>query len=576
VDSPNREARDAVTPGKVILDIAKRFDDPSGAGFIGHELLRVGPPSSPAGAAQSGRILMEAGLLDEAEALYSAMERSFSRHPSGFIGLAQVAMRRKSWSEALTRWDGIFAAFGGVRNAFWLSGRALVLFELGRRQESTAIHADLLREFPDEPAAYAGLAQIALRERRWLDALSHLDGILARFSDHGAADGWRATRATVLLEVGQAAEAEAAAKAVVEKAPGLESALLALLRVYIHTGRPEAAWQLLNRSPFRTIQTIALSERRLDVLIRLQRHDAARAIFEQRLRDAQRAEVLASLFSFVPALYHGLDRRRIWNILLQRLGDVRKGSSLCDRASLHILQARLQLALRDPNGVVATMRDLTECEHLGENGEALHRVSAVLNDPRFPDFAKPKVFGIGLSRTGTTSLAAALASLGFHTLHWLNPLTYEVISDDDFPIFDAFTDTPISANFEDLYQRFPNSKFIFTTRNLEDWVRSMSGLFSGQFGMSDFDQIKAELSESMHGSEYTSINRKLYFDHESYRDAFEAYEQRVRRFFRDKPAGRFLELNIFAGDGWPELCAFVGREAPSIPFPWENRMPARS
>jgi hypothetical protein len=51
------------------------------------------------------------------------------------------------------------------------------------------------------------------------------------------------------------------------------------------------------------------------------------------------------------------------------------------------------------------------------------------------------------------------------------------------------------------------------------------------------------------------------------------YDQRVRLFFRDKPKERFLVFDVFAGHGWPELCAFLGAEPPAIPFPFENRAP---
>jgi hypothetical protein len=95
--------------------------------------------------------------------------------------------------------------------------------------------------------------------------------------------------------------------------------------------------------------------------------------------------------------------------------------------------------------------------------------------------------------------------------------------------------------------------------------------------MYDFDEIKAAMADPKtlrYGTEFRNINLSLYFNHDSYREAFDAHEQRVRRFFQDKPTDRLLELNIFAGDGWPELCVFLGKDVPSIPFPWENREPS--
>ena len=520
---------------------------------------------------------MEAGLVDESEALYLAMARSFPRHPGGFVGLAHVAMQRKNWHEAMTCWDRVLTEFDGLRNPFWRTGRALVLFELGRLNEAKAIVADVLLDFPDEPPGHVALAQLALRQRYWPESLIRCDEVLARFGDQAGAATWKVMRASALLQLGRAAEAEAMVKDVVERAPGSVGALLLLLWVFTTTGRPEAALSALESSPFREIDGPPLVERRLDLLIRLKRFDEAGAIFASILSRADRPDLLGSLFAFVPMLYDGHERQRIWTVLRERARAIRNRLSSRDRVPLGVLDARIRLALRDRDGVISAIRDLAEWPHLGEHGEALRRVATVLSEPRYPDYTKPKIFGIGLSKTGTTSLAAALTLLGFSTLDWLNPLTRELISDDDLPVFDAFTDAPVSARFEFFYYLYPNSKFIFTTRPFEGWVTSISRHWRRHYAMADFDEIKMAMAETNtfhYGVEYRNIYRSLYFNYDSYRDAFEAHERRVRRFFQDKPADRFLELNIFAGDGWPKLCAFLGRDMPSVPYPWENRQPS--
>lgn len=565
-----------VSPANIILEAAKRFQDRWGAeSFFGRELLREVPVSSATEASRCGGLLMEAGLVDEAEALYLAMVQSFPDHPSGFVGLAQVARRRENWTEALERWDSILAAFDGVRNASWLSARAMVLFELGRSQEAADILADLMREFPDNPSGYVGRAQLALRQRFWQVALDRCNEILSRFGDHAGADDWRLIRVGALLELGRATEAETILRDAVDRAPGSVAALLRLLRVYATTGRPEVALQLLETSPLREIESSALVERRLEILIRLNRIDEAGATFERLLGSARRPEVLSSLFAFVPAIYEVQEhqRMRAWATLQKRSTAIRSSLKLPDRVRLDVLNARILLALRDREGVIAAMRGLAECSHLGEHGESMRRVAAVLSEPRYPDYAKPKLFGIGLSKTGTTTLAAALTLLGFNTLHWFNPLTCELISEADIPIFDAFTETPFGRRGERYYNLFPNSKFILTTRPFESWLASLCRHLSRHVGISDFDEIKAAL-ESGAFPHWPARRRFRYLNFRNYREVFEAHEKRVRRFLQDKPADRFLELDFFTGDGWPKLCAFLGRDVPSVPFPWENRGPS--
>lgn len=90
---------------------------------------------------------------------------------------------------------------------------------------------------------------------------------------------------------------------------------------------------------------------------------------------------------------------------------------------------------------------------------------------------KPYVFGIGLSRTGTTSLNSALGILGFRSFH-LPPITR--IDGDDCSFvwpwwmnkYDAATDLTVAAVFRDLNRRFPNAKFIYTTRDIDNWLIS--------------------------------------------------------------------------------------------------------
>jgi hypothetical protein len=89
------------------------------------------------------------------------------------------------------------------------------------------------------------------------------------------------------------------------------------------------------------------------------------------------------------------------------------------------------------------------------------------------------------------------------------------------------------------------------------------------------EEIKRELPERdafNFGTRYTDMHVTLYFNHESCAEAFPAYDRCVLRSFEDKPSERFLELDIFAGDGWPKLCAFVHQDTPTAPFSLENQV----
>lgn len=80
-----------------------------------------------------------------------------------------------------------------------------------------------------------------------------------------------------------------------------------------------------------------------------------------------------------------------------------------------------------------------------------------------------KIFIIGLPRTATTSVCLAMLGLGFKTAH--NAYTQHAFSEAQ-----VLADTPIFCDYQKLDEHFPNSKFIYLTRNSTDWLPSIKQL----------------------------------------------------------------------------------------------------
>ena len=192
---------------------------------------------------------------------------------------------------------------------------------------------------------------------------------------------------------------------------------------------------------------------------------------------------------------------------------------------------------------------------------------------------KTKAFGIGLSKTGTTSLAEALRILGYRTGHWRLPeLNNKVIDWREFAYLDAATDTICAAEFESLYYTYPQSKFIYTTRDLEAWNRSITSFFgmnSPQELISRYQSIKfwdRGPGWGWHNAFRTILlHQALYMEHDSWKDAYMAFDDRVRHFFSNKPEHRFIEMSVTGGDGWEVLCPFLDSETPDQSFPHLNK-----
>lgn len=567
-----------------------------------HHLLNSSQPTLSA-FKELGSSLADAGRLNEAENLYRELITTFPDQPQGFAGMALLAMHKGSWQEALARWDELIARFRHKPIASWLSGRATTLMELGRFGEAEIAFRNLTLDFHDDFYGFVGLARLAMSRGLWTDALKLWDEILVRFGqDKTHWQDWRATTltqldrldeaeaifrsltdkfptqsrgfvglATLLLGLGRGDEAEAIFRKLIESAPDSLIGLLGLLRVLIVKGKPEEAALALESSPFRSSDVPEVIERKFDILIGLKRFADARAEFQRILSQASDTAILNALLTYTAPLHNGWQRTEAFVALLATAQSLPSLSNPNSPAA-PVLRARILLALRDYKNFLALVTETGE-HTLGEHRRGLLAIASKLRGPSFPDYHATKIFGIGMCRTGTTSLASALTALGFHTLDWVNPLTRELMCEDDFHLFDAFTDAPACASFEKLYFMFPNSKFIYTVRPLESWKKSMENLFSRVYGHSRFEDLRVAMAQTErvhYGADFSNIYLSLYFNHKNYEEAYAIYDQRVRRFFQDKPEDRFLEFDVFAGR-WDELCSFTGRAKPASPFPWLNR-----
>lgn len=90
-----------------------------------------------------------------------------------------------------------------------------------------------------------------------------------------------------------------------------------------------------------------------------------------------------------------------------------------------------------------------------------------------------KIFGIGINKTGTQSLSDFIGKLGFRTLHdriRAKSIQAAINGSKRFiphlKDHDAFFDFPENLDLEKLLERFPDARFIMTTRDTEQWVTS--------------------------------------------------------------------------------------------------------
>ena len=169
----------------------------------------------------------------------------------------------------------------------------------------------------------------------------------------------------------------------------------------------------------------------------------------------------------------------------------------------------------------------------------------------------PKVFGIGFHRTGTSSLRAALQRLGYRVCGAVgtrDPDIADRVREIAFPLldrFDAFGDNPWPILFRELDERCPGSRFVLTTRPTDEWLRSVTRYFGAR---------TTPMREWIYGAGSPLGNESRY------RERYERHHAEVLEHFRDRP-GDLLVLRVTAGEGWRELCDFLGRDDPGSVFP---------
>lgn len=173
-----------------------------------------------------------------------------------------------------------------------------------------------------------------------------------------------------------------------------------------------------------------------------------------------------------------------------------------------------------------------------------------------------KIFGIGLGRSGTTSLAHALTVLGYKTLHF--PQSMEQIDRHE-----ASDDLTVASRFKELDQKYPGSKFILTVRELDSWVSSCLWHYQKNWGgLTRPEPAKSFCMESGLKIYGAGVGRNI--QPIDLVTGSARHLQDVMLYFRGREKD-LLVLDIVGGDGWERLCKFLDKPTPNSPFPNSNK-----
>jgi len=221
-----------------------------------------------------------------------------------------------------------------------------------------------------------------------------------------------------------------------------------------------------------------------------------------------------------------------------------------------------------------------------------------------------KVFGIGGHKTGTTTLADVFTLCGLKVGNQVEGelTSYSARRGDYSKLIayvqnaDAFQDSPFAESevFIALDALFPNSRFILTVRDPEDWFRSQMRFTAKRFGLADGSQITKEHIQQdqyifrgycaeahayaflMRTPDYKfhslfdigedAIEWEKLFDKDEYIRAYLTRNELIRRFFRGRPH-QLLEIDMTTAETIENFAEFLGlpESLSKLPMPHANK-----
>jgi hypothetical protein len=179
---------------------------------------------------------------------------------------------------------------------------------------------------------------------------------------------------------------------------------------------------------------------------------------------------------------------------------------------------------------------------------------------------RPKVVGIGFHKTGTTSLRVALEMLGYTVTgpNWVDDpdigrKVYD-LARAELDLYDAAQDNPWPILFREIDAWYPGTRFVLTIRATDSWIRSAVNYFGSK---------TTPMREWIYGPGSPEGHEQIYVER------YEKHNREVIEYFRDR-ADDLLVMDLKRGDGWRQLCPFLGHPIPARPFPHVNAAASRA
>jgi len=161
-----------------------------------------------------------------------------------------------------------------------------------------------------------------------------------------------------------------------------------------------------------------------------------------------------------------------------------------------------------------------------------------------------KIFIIGLPRTATTSVCLAMLGLGYKTAH--NAYTQHA-----FDQAQVIADTPVFCDYRQLDKHFPNSKFIYLTRESSSWLPSIKQLLQRMIiNLQRTDGgFNPHLKRCYH-EVFSPLSPDNISQDEFLLQCYQRHQQGVLAYFQQRPED-LLTIDVSKPESYQQVLAFL-------------------
>ena len=159
-----------------------------------------------------------------------------------------------------------------------------------------------------------------------------------------------------------------------------------------------------------------------------------------------------------------------------------------------------------------------------------------------------KLFIIGLPRTGTTSISAALLD------HF--KVAHTSYTKRAFELADVISDCPCFSDYPQLDMLFPESKFVYLQRNLEQWIPSIQMLLNKMLPSLNSDTYVNPILKRSFDQTFDLSCVEDPLDAAHLTRCYKRHEQAVMDYFYGRD--NILSIDVNKVDSLSQLLDFLG------------------